>query len=67
MRMRICFLPKRREKSEEMVRPMAAPARGWAAAEGGGSAARLLSALRDPSASEEAAAEVRGSPGGADL
>lgn len=24
MRMRICFLPKRREKSEEMVRPMAA-------------------------------------------
>lgn len=33
MRMRICFLPKRREKSEEMVRPMAAPARGWAAAQ----------------------------------
>lgn len=26
MRMRICFLPKRREKSEEMVRPMAAGA-----------------------------------------
>lgn len=57
MRMRICFLPKRREKSEEMVRPMAAPARGWAAAQGArerGSAARLLSALTDPSASEAA-------------
>lgn len=36
MRMRICFLPKRREKSEEMVRPMAAPA----ALGGGGGAPR---------------------------
>lgn len=35
MRMRICFLPKRREKSEEMVRPMAAAAAEVAEGEGG--------------------------------
>lgn len=39
MRMRICFLPKRREKSEEMVRPMAAP--GWGAAAQGASGMAL--------------------------
>lgn len=55
IRMRICFLPKRREKSEEMVRPMAAPAalgggRG-ALREGGREGARPGRCARtDPSA-----------------
>lgn len=65
MRMRICFLPKRREKSEEMVRPMAAPAAlgggGGALREGGREGARPGRCARtDPSALEGSPAAAAG-------
>lgn len=65
IRMRICFLPKRREKSEEMVRPMAASAAlgggGGALREGGREGARPGRCARtDPSAREGSPAAAAG-------